>query len=478
MPVTDRLSALDFSTLYLEESTTPAHVGSVMIFEPAEGFDYETIVGLVSSRLDALPRYRQRVVEVPGNLAAPVWVDDPGFDLTYHVRRSALPRPGTDVQLEEFVARITPRPLDRSRPLWEAYVVEGLEHGRVALVTKTHPALVDGFDALDLAQLLLSADPHDGRDEEPAQDHWSARRPPSSVELITDAVGEIVRSPGQLVDTVQRSVGDLASTGRRVAGAAGDILSALARVSARPAPSSPLNARVGGARRFVMVGTDLQDYRRVRAQVVRGRAADDVTVNDVILATLTGALRTWLLTRGESVTVGHTVRAMVPVSIEDGDGSQAGHHIRAFFVDLPVGEPGASMRLHQISFTMRQQLETGRAVDAATLAGLGGFAPPGMYALASRVGQAVSRRLYNLAITNVPGPQHPLYAAGARLLSSYPVMPISAGQALTVGLTSYDGGVFYGLHVDRDAIPDVDVLGQAIADSLAELLEVHRGSAR
>ncbi|MFV0461726.1 MAG: WS/DGAT/MGAT family O-acyltransferase [Nostocoides sp.] len=479
--MTDRVSALDFSTLYLAEGNTPLHVGSVMIFEPTAGFDYDRLIHLVSARLVEIPRYRQRIVEVPGNLAPPVWVDDPAFDVSYHVRRSALPRPGTDEQLEEFVARITPRPLDLNRPLWEAYFIEGLYRGRFALVTKTHPALVDGVDALDLAQVLLSTDPTDSTRGVAEPVSWIPHRPPNSLELLVGAMGDLARSPRALADTVSRSVGDLASTAKRVAGAAGDIAGALARVSTRPAPTSPLNARVGGARRFVMVGTDLQDYRRVREQVT-GPKTEEVTINDVVLATLAGALRTWLLTRGESVTVGTTVRAMVPVSIESPTEARPkvsdrhGHAIRAFFVDLPVGEPAASMRLHQIAFMMRQQLQVGRAVDAATLVAVGDFAPPGMYALASRVGQAVSRRLYNLAVTNVPGPQHPMYAAGAQLLASYPVMPLSPGQALTVGLTSYDGGVYYGLLVDRDAIPDVDVLGQAIVDSLTELLQIQDGT--
>jgi WS/DGAT/MGAT family acyltransferase len=224
-----------------------------------------------------------------------------------------------------------------------------------------------------------------------------------------------------------------------------------------------------------MVGTDLDDYKKVRSRLARGNYADDVTINDVVLATISGAFRSWLLTRGEAVHSGTTVRAMVPVSVYDDEQTQhhtrLGSRLKACFVDLPVGEPGASMRLHQIAFAMRQQMEGGQAVGADSLAGLAGFAPPTLHSLGARLGSAVSRRLFNVVITNVPGPQQALYAGDAKMLSTYPVMPLAKGQALSIGLTSYDGGVYYGLNADRNAMPDVDVLGQSVVDSLAELLE-------
>jgi WS/DGAT/MGAT family acyltransferase len=229
---------------------------------------------------------------------------------------------------------------------------------------------------------------------------------------------------------------------------------------------------VSEARRYVMIGTDLDDYRKVRSRLTRGNYAEDVSVNDVVLATISGAFRSWLLTRGEPVHSGTTVRAMVPVSVYDGDQrTRLGSGLKACFVDLPVGEPGASMRLHQIAFAMRQQMEGGQAVGAESIAGLAGFAPPTLHSLGARLGSAVSRRLFNVVITNVPGPQHALYAGDAKMLSTYPVMPLAKGQALSIGLTSYDGGVYYGLNADRDAMPDIDVLGQSIVDSLSELLE-------
>ena len=446
------------------------HVGSVMVFQPPDqGFDYDRLVSLITNRIAFVPRYRQRIREVPGRLANPVWVDDVDFDITYHVRRSALPRPGSDDQLQEFVARVQPKRLDRGRPLWEVYLVEGLAEGRFALVTKTHQALVDGINAVDIAHVIVDGE---SDREEPVNDKWRPARKPSDVELITEALVEAVHRPSQIVDNVRGGVTDVKAVGGRLLSAVGTVVSTVARGAARPAPSSPLNAEIGEARRYIMVGTDLEDYRKVRSRLARGSYADDVTVNDVVLATISGALRTWLLTRGEAVHSATTVRAMVPVSVYDtDDATRLGNRVAACFVDLPVGEPRASMRLHQIAFAMRQQMEGGQAVGAESLAGLAGFASPTLHSLGARLGMAMSRRLFNLIITNVPGPQQPLYAGDALMLSTYPVMPLARWQAVSIGLTSYDGGVYYGLNGDRAAMPDLDVLGQCVVDALAELVE-------
>ena len=469
------MSSLDASFLYLEEATTVMHVGSVMVFDPGPtGFDYERLVALISRRIAHLPRYRQKIREVPGRLANPVWVDDESFDLSYHVRRSALPKPGADEQLEDFVARIQPRPLDRRRPLWEAYLVEGLEHGRFAIITKTHHALVDGVNTLDIAQLLVKGEPGDG---EEVVDTWRPDREPSDLELIGGAVTDAIFMPGQVVDSVREGLGEVRDVGSRVLSGLGSLVTTLARGAARPAPVSPLNAEIGMARRFVMVGTDLDDYRTVRTRLARGAYADDVSINDVVLATVAGAFRSWLLTRGEPVHASSVVRAMVPVSVEAGEGAPGLTQLTACFVDLPVGEPGASMRLHQIAFSMRQQVENGQAVGAERLVGLAGFAPPTLHSLGARLGNAMARRLFNVIITNVPGPQSTLYAGDASMLSTYPVIPLARGQALAIGLTSYDGGVYFGLNADRNAMPDIEVLGQSIIDSLAELA-AGRDSAR
>jgi WS/DGAT/MGAT family acyltransferase len=474
--VPDRLSLLDASFLYLEEPTTPMHVGSMAVFEPpAEGFDYEQLVALVSARIAYVPRYRQRVRAVPGRLANPVWVDDQDFDVTYHVRRSALPRPGTDEQLLELVARVQSRQLDRSRPLWEVYLVEGLADGRFAIVTKSHQALVDGVNAVDIAQVILDDSP-DVPDV--PTDTWKPAQEPSDLELVAGALADVVRSPGDVADSLRGGLVDVRATAGRVLGQLGHLASAAARTAARPAPTSPLNAEIGEQRRYAVAATSLADHRAVRTR--HSRRGSELTINDVVLATVAGALRTWLLTRGEPVVPATVVRALVPVSVHGDEGvgpasaHRTGNHVAAFVVDLPVGEPNPAVRLHQIAYSMRAHAEAGHAVGAQALVGIAGFAPPTLHSLGARVASAVSRRLFNLVVTNVPGPQHPLYAGGARMLASYPVMPLAKGQAVSIGLTSYDGGAYYGVNGDRDAMPDVDVLAGCLVDSLAELGETAR----
>jgi WS/DGAT/MGAT family acyltransferase len=281
---------------------------------------------------------------------------------------------------------------------------------------------------------------------------------------------ESVKAPGLMIDAVRGGMTEVREIGGKVLSGIGSLVSTVARGAAAPAPTSPLNAPVGSARRFVMVGTDLADYRRVRNRLARGIHADDVSVNDVVLATISGAFRSWLLTRGAPVHSATVVRALVPVSVE-AEGSEGLSQLSACLVDLPVGEPAASMRLHQIAFHMRQQIEGGRAVGADRLAGLAGFASPTLHSMGARLGNAMSKRLFNVIVTNVPGPQSPLYAGDARMIATYPVIPLAKGQALAIGLTSYDGGVYFGLNADRDAMPDLDVLGQSIVDSLAELAD-------
>lgn len=472
----NRLGALDASFLYLEEPTLPMHVGSVMVFEPsAEGFDYDRFVAVVGDRIAGHSRYRQRIREVPARIDNPVWVDDAHFDIGYHVRRSAIPAPGGAADLEDFIGRIMARPLDRDRPLWEAYFVEGLEGGRFAVVTKAHQAMVDGIHAVDLAQLLIDPDavPVDERAGEP-------RKAPSDVRMVTDALLGSVLNPARVVRGIGSGLRDVSQTGRDLTATAGRLASTLARVGTRPAPSSPLRTTVGAARRYVMVQTDLDDYRKIRSRLTRGRYVDDVSINDVVLATITGALRAWMQTRGLPVTATTTLRVMVPLSIVDGSGDPlTDNAMAACFIDLPIGENTPSMRLHQIAFAMRQQIESTsvEGVGATSLAGIVGFAPPTLHTLGARLGSAMSRRLFNLVITNVPGPQQSLEVEGCQLIETYPVMPLGRGQGLSIGLTSYDGKVYYGLTGDRDSMADLDVLARSIDDALAELRSAPRGRA-
>ncbi|MGH3744315.1 MAG: WS/DGAT/MGAT family O-acyltransferase [Mycobacteriales bacterium] len=459
---TERLTPLDVSFLYFEAPTTPMHVGGVAVFAPpAEApVDYERVVSIIEDRIDLVPRYRQKVRWVPGHLANPVWVDDADFDVTYHVRRSALPRPGSDDQLRELVGRLMSRPLDRGRPLWEIYLVEGLSGGRVALVTKTHHAMVDGRSAMDIGALILDVTPEPrSNDHEP----WHPDREPHRVELVAGAVTDLVRRPLLAVDTVRTGIIDAKALSERALGAAAGLLSA-ARVGIRQAPKSPVNAEIGQQRRYGMCATDLDDYKLVRK-------AHGGTVNDVVLACVAGGLRAWLLTRGEPVTPRTTLRAMVPVSVRpagaQGDG---GNKVSSYFVDLPVGEPNPVVRLTQVSYAMQGVKDQHQTMGADAIVALSGFAPPTLHALGARLASTLTRRLFNLVVTNVPGPQFPLYAAGARMESVYPVVPLAKGQAVCIGLTSYDGGVFYGLNADRDAMPDVDVLAQCIGEAVEELV--------
>jgi diacylglycerol O-acyltransferase / wax synthase len=467
--VSDRLSALDASFLYLEGPTAVLHVGSVAVFEPPDrGFEYDQMVALVSARIAYVPRYRQRVRTVPGRLGNPVWVDDANFDLGYHVRRSALPSPGTDQQLAELVARLQSRALDRHRPLWELCFVEGLAGGRFAMISKAHQALVDGVNAVDLAQVILEDSP---QVPDVPTDTWKPAPEPTDVELLVGALADAARRPRGVLDAWRGSADDVRQAAGQAVGQLGSVLSAAARSAARPAPTGPLNVQIGEQRRYAMVATSLADHRAVRDGQAR-RGHQDLSVNDVVLATVTGALRAWLLTRGEPVLPATMVRALVPTSVaadEDDAPHRVGNRVAAFVVDLPVGEPNPVVRLHQVSYAMRAQAEAGGAVRADTLAGIAGFAPPTLHSLGARVASAASRRLTNLTVTNVPGPQHPMYAAGARMLAAYPVMPLAKGQAVSIGLTSYDGGVYYGVNGDLDAMADVDVLGHCLVDALAEL---------
>jgi diacylglycerol O-acyltransferase len=463
----DRLSALDASFLYLEQPTTPMHVGGLANFRrPKSGFDYDRLVQLIEQRIALVPRYRQKVRHVPGRLARPVWVDDPDFDVNYHVRRSALPKPGSETALHELVARLMSRPLDHTSPLWEMYLIEGLAKGRTAVLTKTHQAMVDGISTIDIGQVILDVSPTPRRSPD---EFWIPERDPGPARLVLDAVGEMVARPAELVDNVRAAAGDAAATVGKVAAGVGQLLS-VARTAARKAPGSPLNVEISTQRRFAVARTQLQDYRRVRA-------AHDCTVNDVVLTVVAGALRNWLLSRGEAVSASSTVRALVPLSVRgeadvpsSANDATLGNRVASFLVDLPVGEPNAVVRLHQVSHAMREHTANGQSVGADALVRIGGFAPPTLHALGARAASGFSKRFFNVVVTNVPGPQFPLYAAGARMLEMFPVVPLAKGQAMAIGLTSYDGGVFYGFNADRDAMPDIDVLAGMISESLDELL--------
>ncbi|MGV3564735.1 MAG: WS/DGAT/MGAT family O-acyltransferase [Nocardioides sp.] len=465
--MSERLRPRDLAFLAEETPSTPMHNATVEIFDPGDsGFDYDRLVELIEDRISFVPRYRQRIQRVPGRLANPVWVDDPHFDLGYHVRRSALPRPGSLEQLQELVARIVSRPLDRSKPLWEVYFVEGLAGGRVAMLSKSHQALVDGVATVDLGQVLLDVG------KEPKSlggDLWAPRRLPSPGPLAVGAVRDTLRDPHVAADTVRTRATSLLRVADAAAETTGRVVGGL--TGRRSVREGPLVGTHGQQRRVISVFTDLADHRAIRD--VHGG-----TVNDVILATITGGLRGWLMTRHESLGGLRRIRAVVPVSVIDSEleATSLGSQIAAHFVDLPIGEPSPVVRLHQVSYSFKVHKETGRGVAANRLAGIAGFAPATFHAIGSRVAAAEVGRGMQLSVTNVPGPQSPLYAAGARMEATFPVPPLPPHHLLAIGVTSYDGGVAYGITADRDAVPDADVLGQCLTEALAELLDTASGS--
>ncbi|MGE0300499.1 WS/DGAT/MGAT family O-acyltransferase [Pseudonocardia sp.] len=459
----DPLSPLDASFLYMERPTTAMHVGGLLIFDG--DIDADAFARLIGARLAAVPRYRQKVREVPGWLGPPVWVDDPDFDLDYHVRRAALPGPGTEGQLRELAGRVMGRQLDRDRPLWEIYLVEGLTapdgSPRFAVISKTHHAVVDGLGSIDIGAVLLDMTP-EPRESPP--DDWAPRPEPSSLGLMADALGTHLRRPWTALDTVGRAVTDLRAAVGQIASTTGAMLAA-ARSAGRGTPAHPLNAPISPHRRFATSAAELDDYKAVRK-------AHGGTVNDVVLAVVTGALRRWLEGRGEPVLRSTTVRAMVPVSVRARRGGRpAGNQISAVFVDLPVGDPDPVSRLATLSATMLAHKRSGQAVGATALVGLVGLTPPTLHSLTARLTSSLSSRVFNVVVTNVPGPQFPLYAMGARMVAMYPVVPLAQGQAVSIGITSYNGGVFYGLNADRDAMADADDLAVALETSLSELKE-------
>lgn len=461
----DRVRPRDLMFLAEESANAPAQNATIEIFDPGEGteaLDYQRLMSLIQDRLEFVPRYRQRLQSVPGHLANPLWVDDEDFDLGFHVRRSALPRPGTHAQLLELVSRIVSRPLDRARPLWEVYLVEGLEGGRVALLSKTHQALVDGVHTVDLGQLLLDLSP-DPRALDP--DAWAPRRAPTPAQLLAGALHDSLTEPRSVLDTFGTASRFVAREADERSRRVRSFAAALA--GRRPRSRGMIAGPLSQQRRIVTLDTRLSEYRQVRE-------SHGGSVNDVVLATIAGGLRAWMMTRAESLGGIRQVKVLVPVSVidEELEATSLGSQIAAHFVDLPIGEPSPVVRLHQVSYSFQAHKDTGRSVAANRLAGIAGFAPTTFHAIGSRVAAEELRRGYRLSVTNVPGPQAPLYAAGARMLASYPVPPLIEGHPLVIGVTSYDGGVYYGICADRAALPDADLLASCLREALDELLDV------
>jgi diacylglycerol O-acyltransferase / wax synthase len=458
----DRLSPLDASFLHVEDSVSHMHIGSVAVLEGPPP-PYADVVGRIRAKLPLVPRYRQVVRFVPLDLGRPVWVDDPHFSIDYHLRHTALPAPGGEGELRKLVGRVMSQPLDRTRPLWEIWVVEGLENEGWALVAKTHHAMVDGVSGTDLLATIMDLSPTAPLAE---PDDWQPSSFPSGLVLAADAVIDLLRSPYEQIRAVRAST-RLPRQALRHAVEVTRGLSAMAGL-VRPTPVSSLNGPIGPHRRYGWASTTVDDIKSVRKSL-------GGTFNDVVLAAITHGFRTLLLSRGESVD--RVVRTLVPVSVRPrditgravGDGTFE-NKVSAMFAELPVGIADPVDRLHAVTAQMEGLKESRQALAGEALTSMGGFAPPMLLALGMRLATRVAQRNVNTITTNVPGPQMSLYVAGSRMLKAYPYVPLAGQIRIGIAIFSYDGQVNFGVTGDHDTTEDLDVLCGGIEAGMDRLL--------
>ena len=458
----DRLTTVDASFLHQEGAHSHMHVGGLTILEgPSPSID--EFLEQIRWRLHLVPRYRHKLAHTAIDSGRPVWVDDPSFNLEYHVRHTALPAPGGWEQLQSLTARIFSQRLDRSKPLWEMWLIEGLDNNRFALISKTHHSLIDGIAGIDLATVLFDVSP----DPPPVQHNgrpWQPHREPHTVELLAAGLRGAAKAGMELVGNTLEALTHperaLASA-REAAEGVGEIVWA----GLNPAPPSPLNVDIGPHRRFVGVGSSLEDFKLVKN-------AFGCTVNDVVLAVVTGALRGFLIERGVR-TEGLELRALVPVSVRGKDEhNELGNRIVVMRGPLPVYISDPLARLRFVKGAMDGLKESKQALGAEVIAGAQNFAPPTILAQASRLN--FSTRLFNLIVTNVPGPQFPLYVLGRKILEAYPVAFLPEHHALAVAIMSYSGQMNFGLLGDFDAMHDIERFGERIAAELAVLVSLAR----
>jgi diacylglycerol O-acyltransferase / wax synthase len=457
----DSLSGVDASFLHQEGHNTHMHIGGLALLGgPAP--PYVELLEHIRSRLGLVPRYRQKLAAPPLGLGRWRWIDDPTFNLEYHVRHTALPRPGDEDKLHALVARVFSQRLDRTKPLWELWLVEGLADGRWGLLSKTHHALVDGVSGVDLMTMLfdLGTEPRDvGRDP------WHPRPEPSTAQLAATAISGALRRASELP---LRAASEALRPGLAVERAreALEALGEVAWAGLNPPPDTPLNTQVGPHRRFAVVPADLEDFKAVKN-------AFGGTVNDVVLAVVAGALRRWLHGRGLR-TEGMELRVCVPISVRsDADHGSFGNKLVQVLCPLPVHIADPIERLRWVSERMRDLKESKQALGAEMIARAEDFTPPTILAQATRMN--FSTRFYNLLVTNVPGPQLPVYALGRRLEAVFPIPFLAGDRALAVAVMSYDGGMNVGVIADLDALPDLDVITEGIESSLAELVRQAHG---
>jgi WS/DGAT/MGAT family acyltransferase len=462
----DRLSAVDASFLAQEGHTSHMHVGAVFVFEGPPP-SYEDFCDQVRSRLHFVPRYRQKLAVPPLETGRPLWVDDGNFNLEYHIRHTALPAPGSEDQLRALAARIHSQQLDRSKPLWETWLVQGLEGNRFAIISKTHHSLVDGVAGVDLITMLFDATPvpqeipHEG---EP----WAPQPEPSALDMAARGVKGLAKVPFQLTGRALGAASHPAHTldsAREAVEGIGEVVWA----GLNPAPDTPLNVEIGPHRRLAFVRCELDQFKLVKNEF-------GGTVNDVVLAVVAGALKDWLRSRGVR-TEGLELRALVPVSIRPKDErGQLGNQLAAMRAPLPVYVEDPVARLRVVKAAMDGLKESKQAVGAEVLTSMQNFAPPTILAQASRLN--FSTRLFNLLVTNVPGPQFPLYILGRELQDFFPVAFLPKHHALAIAIISYNGGIDFGLLADYDAMADIDVVGERIQASLGELVKAAKAHAK
>ena len=454
----DRLTGLDSSFLHLEDGPAHMHVASTQLFEGPTP-EYVDFRDHIQSRLHLVPRFRQKLRFVPMNQGRPVWVDDPQFNIEYHVRHTALPEPGSLQQLRTLAARIFSQRLDRSKPVWELWLVDGVEGGRFGIIAKSHHCLVDGVSGMDITTVLFDADPEAGPTPEPKP--WVARPEPTGAQLLGRALAERAVTPAEAV----RGARALLRGPRQVANAVVDGLEAagaLARAGVS-APAAPFNVPIGPHRRFAWVRADLADFKRIKDEV-------GGTVNDVVLAAVAGALGRFMRARGHA-TSDVELKAMVPISVRTADQvGDLGNRVSAMFAALPVGVEDPRERLRAVSAGMGDLKESKQAAAASMMTELADFAPSTILGQAGRLQSR--QRFFNMVVTNIPGPQFPLYLLGHKLEAVFPMVPLAKRQAVCFGIMSYNGQVNFGLVGDYDAMGDLDSLAEDLRASIAELAEL------
>jgi diacylglycerol O-acyltransferase / wax synthase len=451
------MSPMDASFLHIEGPNNPMHIGGVSIFEgPVPPF--ERLEEMVAGKLDLVPRYRQKVRFVPLGLGRPVWVEDPHFNLGYHLRHSALPPPGDEGVLRRTAARIFAQHLDRSKPLWEIWMIEGLSENRWALLSKVHHCMVDGVSATDLMSVMFDDQPLAAPER-----GWQPTPEPRGVELVVRTLTHQALSPTERLRTVRAAV-----RGPRAAlGQAGDVVRAVTSAAGllRPLGRSSLTGPVGPHRSWSCARVHLNDVKAVRASL-------GGTVNDLVLTLVAGGVRDLLAARGEDVD-GRVVRTLVPVSVRrPGEQGVYNNRVSAMFASLPIGSIDPVARLHAVRVQMDGLKESKQAVAGDVLTSLSGFAPPMLLALGGRLAARSPSLGVQLGVTNVPGPQQPLWTLERRLLESFPFVPLIGNVRISIAIFSYNGELYFGVTGDRDSSSDIDVLTAGVTESMAQLMEL------